>query len=80
MRKILSVLCAFFLLLGAAVNPPSQAQAETAGKELDFDYTNVLDDLKDSTDGDGNAFDLSEYPYNENGRVQLVTLIEYCYS
>ena len=77
MRKILSVLCAFFLLLGAAVNPPSQAQAET---EREFDYVNVLDDLTGSADADGNAFDLSEYPYNENGRVQLVTLIEYCYS
>ena len=77
MRKILSVLCAFFLLLGAAVNPPSQAQAET---EREFDYVNVLDDLTGSADADGNAFDLTDYPYNENGRVQLVTLIEYCYS
>lgn len=77
MKKVFAILIAFILILGTVTAQPRAARAET---EREFDYVNVLDDLTGSTDADGNAFELTDYPYNENGRVQLVTLIEYCYS
>ena len=39
----------------------------------------MLDDLTASTDADGNPFDLTDYPYNEYGSIQLVNFAEYCY-
>ena len=77
MKRIFAILFAFVLVLGALATQPHVARAET---EREFDLVNVLDDLQSSKDENGNAFDLTDYPYNENGRVQLVTLIEYCYS
>lgn len=44
-----------------------------------FDNTKVLDDLLTST-VDGSPFDISSYPFNESGAVQVISLIEYCYS
>ena len=46
---------------------------------IGFDNTNVLDDLSSSTAG-GKAFDITNYPFNENGEVQIISFIEYCYS
>lgn len=46
---------------------------------IGFDNTDVLDDLSSSTAG-GKAFDIKNYPFNENGEVQIISFIEYCYS
>ena len=46
---------------------------------IGFDNTDVLDDLSSSTAG-GKAFDVTNYPFNENGEVQIISFIEYCYS
>ncbi|MBQ7348030.1 MAG: hypothetical protein IJW55_10270 [Clostridia bacterium] len=46
---------------------------------IGFDNTDVLDDLSSTTAG-GKAFDIKNYPFNENGEVQIISFIEYCYS
>ena len=46
---------------------------------IGFDNTDVVDDLSSSTAG-GKAFDIKNYPFNENGEVQIISFIEYCYS
>ena len=47
--------------------------------EYSFEKSNVLDDLISSTIS-GKAFDIRDYPFDENGEIQLVSFIEYCYS
>lgn len=56
----------------------SYAYADTGG-ELNYDSTNVLDDLKSAT-VNGQPFNLSAYPRNPFGTPQVITFAEYCYS
>lgn len=44
-----------------------------------FDSTRVLDDLLSST-VNGKPFDIRDYPFREDGEVQVISFIEYCYS
>lgn len=53
--------------------------AYAAGNGSRFDNTKVLDDLLTST-VNGKPFDIRNYPFDENGEVQVISLIEYCYS
>lgn len=58
------------------VHPTVALAAET---EKNYDKTNVLDDLKSST-SNGKAFDITDYPFDENKEVQVISFVEYCYS
>lgn len=73
----LFVLCALCMamVLGSQTTAPV-AFAETV---LHYDQTNVLDDLAGATVG-GNAFDLSDYSFNERGKPQIIAFTEYGYS
>ena len=53
--------------------------AYAVGNGSSFDNTKVLDDLLTST-VNGKPFDIRNYPFDENGEVQVISLIEYCYS
>ena len=50
-----------------------------AGNGSSFHDTNVLDDLLPATVG-GKPFDIRDYPFDENGELQVISFIEYCYS
>ena len=47
--------------------------------QANYESTNVLDNLNGSTIG-GKQFDISDYPHNENGQPQVISLTEFCYS
>ena len=49
------------------------------GNGSSFDNTKVLDDLLPATVG-GKPFDIRDYPFDEDGEVQVISFIEYCYS
>lgn len=53
--------------------------AYAAEGEISFDETNVLDDLQSST-VNGKPFDPKKYPLDENGDIQVINFVEYCYS
>ncbi len=78
-NRALPLLVTFILALGMVFGSFSAAFAAEEVKELAFDKTDVLDDLQGSTDSEGNPFDLTQYPYNEYGSIQLVNFAEYCY-
>ena len=78
-NRALPLLVTFILALGMVFGSFAAAFAAEEVKELAFDKTSVLDDLTASTDADGNPFDLTQYPYNEYGSIQLVNFAEYCY-
>lgn len=44
-----------------------------------FEQTEVINDLKGATIG-GKKFDLADYPHNSNGKPQLISFVEFCYS
>ncbi len=44
-----------------------------------YENTNVWDNLQGSTIG-GNAFNIGDYPHNENGKPQIISFVEFCYS
>ena len=76
-------LCALLVLLAlvfgmCAGGSSARVYADTGG-ELNYDSTNVLDDLKSAT-VDGQPFNLSAYPRNPFGSPQVITFAEYCYS
>lgn len=75
--KALSLLIAIVIMFGVVTTAaPNIAYAEEA---LNFDTTNVLYDLKSSSDG-GNAFNLNDYPFDESKDIQVINFVEYCYS
>ncbi len=51
----------------------------TDGVQANYESTNVLDNLKGSTIG-GKEFDLADYPHNSNGKPQIISFVEFCYS
>ena len=76
-------LCSLFALLAVfsmvllTIQIPSICYA--ADGDYSFQNTDVLDDLKASTI-DGEPFDIKDYPYRQNGNLQLINMVEYCYS
>lgn len=75
MRKILLILLAVIMVLPLSVIP---AGAKTASDAAAFDKTAVGTDLAGTTIG-GVKFDPARYGYDENGSIQILTLLEYGY-
>lgn len=46
---------------------------------LDFDKTDVIDDLESST-VNGEPFDILDFVFDESKRLQIVNFVEYCYT
>lgn len=44
-----------------------------------YENTNVLNNLKGATIG-GKEFELADYPHNSNGKPQVISFVEFCYS
>lgn len=76
----LFVLCIYCtaMILGCRFSSPV-AYADTSAGILEFDKTNVLDDLKNTTI-DGVAFDIKAYPFDEKCDASVLLFAEYCYS
>lgn len=74
MLLVVVFVIAFGVVTAAA---PKVAFADSG--TLNYDTTDVMDDLTTSTES-GEGFDIKDYPYNENGTVQVINFVEYCYS
>ena len=66
------VFCTVFTMVQPTV-------AHAAEREINYDKTNVLDDLTSST-VNGEPFDITDFPFNENKDAQVISFVEYCYS
>ena len=62
------VVCSLF----TAVQPTFAIASE---REVKFDKTNVLDDLRSSV-----GFDILDYPYSSADKMEIISFVEYCYS
>lgn len=72
-----AVLCLVTVICGQVT---LSASADTADSvQAIYESTNVLNNLKGSTIG-GKEFDLADYPHNSNGKPQIISFVEFCYS
>lgn len=73
----MAVLCLVTVICGQVT---LSASADTADSvQAIYESTNVLNNLKGSTIG-GKEFDLADYPHNSNGKPQIISFVEFCYS
>lgn len=90
MKKVLKVIAkvlAFILLCFLIVivgflntfNVAVFADSVNESVQSKYENTNVLNNLKGATIG-GKEFDLKDYPHNENGKPQIISFVEFCYS
>ena len=69
---MLLVVCTLF----SGVQPTTAFAYE---REINFDNTDVLEDLTSST-VNGQPFDIKNYPFDERKDAEVISFIEYCYS
>lgn len=77
-QRIFVCLIALVMVFGVVVSAAPDI-AYAAGSEMNYDKTNVMDDLTSST-VNGQPFDVKDYPYDEGSQAQIVNFVEYCYS
>ena len=83
-RNIKAMIAAFLLVLlvcfGAVMGGQGNLSAFAATDvQTAYENTNVLDNLEGSTIG-GKEFDIADYPHNDSGKPQIISLVEFCYS
>lgn len=71
------VVCLGTLFGGQNVFPVNAAT--TDAPKFNYENTNVLDNLEGSTIG-GKEFNISDYPHDDNGKPQVISFVEFCYS
>ena len=76
---LLSVLLLFLFFLTPYIATPAYAATLVGSVQDAFEQTDVLTDLQGSIIG-GNEFDMADYPHNGNGKPQIITFVEFCYS
>ena len=69
--RIVAFMLFFALLFGMCAGGVSARVYADTGGELNYDNTNVLDDLKSAT-VNGEPFDLAAYPRNPFGTPQVI--------
>lgn len=75
LRLIVLFILSFLIVLSGVC--PIYARAD--GSAVEFDKTNVLDDLQGMT-LDGKPFSLDEYNFDTKKNTQILSFVEYCYS
>lgn len=73
---ILTIMLCVILGSGAAAAGTAYAGGNDV---IDFDASSVLEDLGSAT-VNGAPFNLADYPANPQGKISIITVIEYCYS
>ena len=73
---VLVLLVCFGAVMGGQGNLSAFAATDV---QTAYENTNVLDDLEGSTIG-GKTFDIADYPHDGDGKPQLISLAEFCYS
>ena len=73
-QRLFVCLIAIVMVFGVVVSAAPDI-AYAAGSELNYDKTNVMDDLTSST-VNGQPFDVKNYPYDEDSQAQIVNFVE----
>lgn len=76
---LLLVFCIFVTTVFGGWGITSTAYAESDDVQMRYERTNVLNNLKGSTIA-GKEFDITDYPHDSNGKPQIISFVEFCYS
>ena len=80
-KRLTVLVIAFIVCLGVLLGGQTtlSAYAITSDVQSNYENSNVLDNLKGSTIG-GKEFNIADYPHDDNGRPQIISFVEFCYS
>ena len=78
-NRLLLCIVAMVMVLSMVFFPIFSTVAYAAEKEVNYDSTNVLDDLNSGA-VNGQPFDITDFPFNESKDIQVINFVEYCYS
>ena len=79
-KQVIAFLLVLFVCIGAVMGGQGNLSASAASEiQAAFEERNVLDDLTGGTVG-GKKFSLADYPHNSDGKPQIISFTEFCYS
>lgn len=79
-KQVIAFLLVLFVCIGVVMGGQGNLSASAASEiQAAFEERNVLDDLTGGTVG-GKKFSLADYPHNSEGKPQIVSFTEFCYS
>lgn len=73
------VLLLILIVLFVFLIPSQKVYAQTKTTVYDLEKSSVMDDLSTFII-DGKAFDIKDYPINPDGKLEVLTFVEYCFS
>ena len=78
--KIFAIFLALLVCFGAAMGGQGNLSAYASTDiQTAYENTDVLENLEGATIG-GKMFDLVDYPHNSDGKPQMISFVEFCYS
>ena len=78
-KQVIAFLLVLFVCIGVVMGGQGNLSAFADDDTIQFEQTNVMDDLENST-VDGKAFNISDYAFNNSEEASVLMLVEYCYS
>ena len=79
-KQVIAFLLVLFVCIGVVMGGQGNLSASAAsGIQAAFEKSNALDDLTGGTVG-GKKFSLADYPHNSDGKPQIISFTEFCYS
>ena len=78
--KIFAIFLALLVCFGVAMGGQGNLSAYASTDiQTAYENTDVLENLEGATIG-GKTFDLADYPHNSDGKPQIISFVEFCYS
>ena len=78
-KQIIAFLLVLLVCIGVVMGGQGNLSASADDDTAQFEQTNVMDDLENST-VDEKAFDVRDYAFDNSEEAQILMLVEYCYS
>ena len=79
-KQVVAFLLVLLVCIGVVMGGQGFLSASAAsGIQAAFEERNVMDDLTGGTVG-GKKFSLADYPHNSDGKPQIISFTEFCYS
>ena len=79
-KQVIAFLLVLLVCIGVVMGGQGFLSASAASEmQAAFEERNVLDDLTGGTVG-GKKFSLADYPHNSDGKPQIISFTEFCYS
>lgn len=78
-KQVIAFLLVLLVCIGVVMGGQGNSAFAASEMQAEFEEPNVLDDLTGGTVG-GKKFSLTDYPHNSDGKPQIISFTEFCYS